>query len=166
MPKTKKSGPYGCCTFKISLCRLHRKYLCTNCHPVSKQSKWVLISVPEYLPDTEKDCTWTGLKGSIQKHAKKFHGIKSGFRKYWKESKEIQSNNPFTRSQSQSQSQNPNVIEIEPLFDSDESDASNPEDPVAIDEDLVVLSQDTVIIEEEKVVVELEPPALEPEGMA
>ena len=160
MPKTKKSGPYGCCTFKISLCRLHRKYLCTNCHPVSQQSKWVLISVPEYLPDTEKDCTWTGLKGSIQKHAKKYHGIKSGFRKYWKESKEIQSNNPFTRSQSQSQSQNPNVIEI------DESDASNPEDPVAIDEDLVVLSQDTVIIEEEKVVVELEPPALEPEGMA
>ena len=72
----------------------------------------------------------------------------------------------MTRSQSLSQSQNPNVIEIKTLFDSDQSDASNPEDPDPIDEVLDVLSQITVIIEDEKVVVELEPPALEPEGMA
>eukprot|EP01083_Nonionella_stella_P284952 969994_1 len=81
--KRKKSMPNGYCAASISKCKLHRQYLCSDCHQVTATG--LLKKTPEYLPETQKACTWNGHpKKSIPKHSKRYHGTQSKHAQYWR----------------------------------------------------------------------------------
>eukprot|EP01083_Nonionella_stella_P284951 969993_1 len=75
--------PNGYCAASISKCKLHRQYLCSDCHQVTATG--LLKKTPEYLPETQKACTWNGHpKKSIPKHSKRYHGTQSKHAQYWR----------------------------------------------------------------------------------
>eukprot|EP01084_Bolivina_argentea_P060603 110705_1 len=90
-PKTNShSKPMGYCNkvMRKCICECNR-FNCGTCHVTDKNG--CLIKVPEYEPDTEAPCHWTGKQTSIAKHNKKIHGTKSKHLSGWRRGTQSQS---------------------------------------------------------------------------
>eukprot|EP01084_Bolivina_argentea_P132448 233735_1 len=95
--KKRKTEPIGYCSATISKCKVHRRYLCADCHSVSNKppNKGLLIKSPEYLPGTERACTWKDHpKRSIPKHSKRYHGTTSMHSRYWVKNEDTKQHQP------------------------------------------------------------------------
>eukprot|EP01083_Nonionella_stella_P120051 359366_1 len=95
--KKRKTEAIGHCSASISKCKVHRRYLCSDCHSISSKApnKGLLIKKPEYLPGTEKACIWKDHpKRSIPKHSKRYHGTKSKHSRYWVKNEDTKQHQP------------------------------------------------------------------------
>eukprot|EP01083_Nonionella_stella_P017713 49607_1 len=87
---TKAVKVHGTCGLQMQkcVCNLSR-YNCASCHAVD--TKDYLIKLPQYKPNSAKQCNWTGARKSYTRHSKRYHNTKKDHFHGFKPNKQKQS---------------------------------------------------------------------------